>query len=85
MNVYFHRNYGIEIVSKYRKEGVTRFGLDFYAKYGQKSANGCPLRDAECLMKRDNGITPTFWEFVQSIIKDGISDGHWLPISLFCR
>ena len=82
-NEYFHGNYGKMIVKKYRENGIKKFGADFYDKDGLY--NGCPLGDLECRQIRKTGSTPTFWEFIQAILRDGISNGHWNPITLICR
>ena len=82
MNDYFHKNYGAFIVSKYRTKGMIKFGRKFYDK--SEKFNGCPLGDEKCCEKRGKGLTPTFWEFIQAIIHDGIFDGHWIPIHSFC-
>ena len=82
-NQYFHDHFGAEIVAKYRGLGKERFGSEFYKVNG--SFNGCPLGDLECKSKRGNGSTPTFWEFVKSLLEDGISDSHWIPIHNTCR
>ena len=83
MNDYFHKKYGNFMVSKYRIKGINRFGQEFYDK--NKNFNGCPLGDENCSKRRGNGSTPTFWEFIQALIYDGISDPHWRPIHLCCR
>ena len=82
-NQYFHDNFGARIVAKYRRLGLERFGTEFYNLNG--SYVGCPLGDTECQSKRGLGSTPTFWEFVKSLLEDQISDGHWNPIYSTCR
>ena len=52
-------------MEKYRAEGVERFGQDFYLRNG-----GAPVK-----VKGRTGAEPTFWEFVQSIIREGKLDG----------
>ena len=81
-NQYFHDHFGAEIVAKYRRLGFKRFGSEFYSVNG--SFNGCPLGDVECQSKRGNGSTPTFWEFVKSLLDSNISDSHWIPIHTVC-
>ena len=85
MNDYFHQKYGRIMVAKYRTKGQDKFGRKFYDNKNETCFNGCPLKDKQCSEKRGKGLTPTFWEFVQAIIHDGMFDGHWLPIHLFCR
>ena len=82
-NEYFDKLFGKAIVKKYREKGRQIFGYEFYDRGG--IFNGCPLADKACAEKRGAGNTPTFWEFTQAIIHDGISDGHWIPINLHCR
>ena len=70
-------------MKKYRNEGIQKFGHDFYDPDGKY--NGCPLGDELCRTKRYDGTTPTFWEFTQAIIREGILDPHWAPIYSTCR
>ncbi len=41
MNEHFHKLYGQNIVNRYRRAGIDRFGGEFYNQNG--SHNGCPL------------------------------------------
>ena len=45
----------------FRPEGLQRFGSDFYLKNA-----GAPVK-----VEGRTGAEPTFWEFVQSIIREG--------------
>ena len=53
--------YGEQLVSSFREEGMKKFGLEHYRKF-----NGAPL---EVLGR--SGSEPTFWEFVQGIVREG--------------
>ena len=52
------------MVEMFRKEGVEKFGTEFYSHYSSE---------------------PTFWEFVQGIVRGGINDRHWNPAYLHCN
>ena len=49
------------MVEKFREEGLKKFGSDFYLRNG-----GAPMK-----VEGRTGLEPTFWEFVQSIIREG--------------
>ena len=66
--------YGRKLVAKYRNEGVKIFGKEVYAKNF-----GSPINVPE-----REGDEPTFWEFIQGILQDGILDRHWSPYYLHC-
>ena len=53
--------YGKQLVSSFRDEGMKKFGFEHYQKF-----NGAPL---EVLGR--TGSEPTFWEFVQGIVREG--------------
>ena len=57
----FQEAYGKDMVARYRREGVERFGEDWYgANYGAPGrVEGRTLNE------------PTFWEFIQAIIREG--------------
>ena len=57
----FQKSYGEDIVEKYRQEGVLRFGENFY----QKNL-GAPIYVEGRTLNE-----PTFWEFIQAIIREG--------------
>ena len=48
-------------MSSFREEGMKKFGFSHYRKF-----NGAPL---EVLGR--SGSEPTFWEFVQGIVREG--------------
>ena len=41
--------------------------------------------DEQCRLKRYDGATPTFWEFIKYIIDGGTQDPHWASIHSSCR
>ena len=41
--------------------------------------------DEQCRLKRYDGATPTFWEFIKYIINGGTQDPHWISIHSSCR
>ena len=49
------------MVSSFREEGMKKFGFEHYRNF-----NGAPL---EVLGR--SGSEPTFWEFVQGIVRAG--------------
>ena len=59
--VYLKSAYGEQLVSSFREEGMKKFGFSHYRKF-----NGAPL---EVLGR--SGSEPTFWEFVQGIVREG--------------
>ena len=56
----------------FRPEGLQRFGSDFYLKNA-----GAPVK-----VEGRTGAEPTFWEFVQSIIREGKCNDYQLTRSL---
>ena len=54
-------------MSSFREEGVKKFGLEHYKKF-----NGAPID-----VFGRSGSEPTFWEFVQGIVKEGRSQNHF--------
>lgn len=80
---YYHQNYGKFMISQYRKRGVRRFGRNFYrVDKGSKSISVMPhLRATQ---RKRGDPTPTFWEFVRTIIDHRISNEHWRPASTMC-
>lgn len=50
------------MVEKFREEGLQKFGSDFYLRNA-----GAPIK-----VEGRTGSEPTFWEFVQSIIREGM-------------
>ena len=57
----FQEAYGQDMVARYRGEGLERFGEDVYG-----DNFGAPVA-----VKGRTLNEPTFWEFVQAIIRDG--------------
>ena len=57
----FQETYGKDMVAKYRGEGLLRFGEEFYA-----NNLGAPVAVQGRTLNE-----PTFWEFVQAIIREG--------------
>ena len=54
--------HGEGIVSRYRGEGVARHGAEVYRRHG-----GAPLP-----VRGRTAAEPTFWEFVQAVLRDGL-------------
>jgi hypothetical protein len=77
--LYYQEAYGKDMVAKYRREGLERFGEDCYG-----TNLGSPFS-----VKGRTMNEPTFWEFVQAIIREGESIRHELelyqPEELFDR
>ena len=71
----FQESYGKDMVAKYRREGLERFGEGFY-----ESNSGAPVSVRGRTLNE-----PTFWEFVQAIIREGVNDRHWNPYHLHCN
>ena len=57
---FYQEAYGKDMVAKYRREGLQRFGDDWYGTY-----LGAPSRVEGRTLNE-----PTFWEFVQAIIRE---------------
>ena len=55
-------SYGEQMVSRYRGEGVARGGAELYRRN-----SGAPLP-----VRGRTAAEPTFWEFVQAVIRDGL-------------
>ena len=53
-------------MSSFREEGIKKFGLEHYKKF-----NGAPID-----VFGRSGSEPTFWEFVQGIVREGSSQKH---------
>lgn len=71
----FQESYGKDMVAKYRREGLERFGEGFY-----ELNLGAPVAVRGRTLNE-----PTFWEFVQAIIREGVNDRHWNPYHLHCN
>ena len=59
---FIQRSHGEGIVSRYRGEGVARHGAEVYRRHG-----GAPLP-----VRGRTAAEPTFWEFVQAVLRDGL-------------
>ena len=59
------------MVEMFRAEGLARFGADFYLRNA-----GAPIK-----VEGRTEAEPTFWEFVQSIIREGKYNAHQLTRS----
>ncbi len=82
---YWYRTYGKPAVRKFREKAVAKFGIEFFS---EENHFGSPLPDVkEGSMGLRTKNHPTFWEFVQLIIKsiDPIDyNNHWQPMHLWC-
>ena len=58
----FQEAYGKDMVAKYRGEGLERFGEEFYM-----TNSGAPVNVPGRTLNE-----PTFWEFAQAIIREGM-------------
>jgi len=67
--------FGRHMVTSFRNEGMARFGLDAY-----RERAGAPV-----VVEGRSLSNPTFWEFVQWIIRGGEIDRHWNPYYLHCN
>ena len=67
LNTCLKTAYGKQLVSSFREEGVKNFGLEHYKKF-----NGAPID-----VYGRSGSEPTFWEFVQGIVREGRSQNHF--------
>ena len=54
-------------MSRYRGEGVARHGAEVYRRQG-----GAPLP-----VRGRTAAEPTFWEFVQAVLRDGLLSTCW--------
>lgn len=78
---YYYRNYGREMVERFRGESVRRFGeahLDAANGFGSPATVGdARTRDAR---------NPTFWEFTRTLMTGdpAAMDEHWKPVALYC-
>ena len=57
----------------FREAGRRVFGKESYQEMSEKHS---PCR---------TGLEPTFWEFVQFVLKHQLSDDHWRPFSQACN
>ena len=73
---------GREIVEKYRKLALDKFGPDYLSAANKY---GCAL-DPDPSRAEFLDRLPTFWEFVQFLLNSNPGDynTHWRPISLMC-
>ena len=78
---YYHKNYGNFMINQYRQRGMRRFGKKFYTYDSFGKIDTPHLKAA---VRRKDDPTPTFWEFVRTIIDHGVTNEHWLPISFLC-
>ena len=67
LNTCLKTAYGKQLVSSFREEGMKKFGLEHYKKF-----NGAPID-----VFGRSGSEPTFWEFVQGIVREGRSQNHF--------
>ena len=67
----FQEAYGKDMVARYRREGVERFGEDWYG-----TNLGAPVPVKGWTLNE-----PTFWEFVQAIIREGENILHEFELS----
>ena len=74
--------YGRFMIKQYRKRGIRRFGKAFYRSSETSDYQVHPHWKAAHRNKND--ATPTFWEFVKSIIDNKIFNEHWAPASSVC-
>ena len=70
------------MIKQYRKRGIRRFGKAFYRSSEMSDHQVHPHLKAAHRSKND--ATPTFWEFVKSIIDYKIFNEHWAPASSVC-
>ena len=64
--------FGWRAVKDFRKEGERVFGVDKYHEMDSLHSS--------CKTK----VEPTFWEFIQFLIKHPTTDNHWKPFSQLC-
>ena len=64
--------FGRRAVREHRSEGEKIFGVDAY--------HSMPSLHRDC----NTSVEPTFWEFVQFVIKHPTLDNHWKPFSQVC-
>ena len=79
---FYHLKYGRFMVHQYRKRGIRRFGKSFYQAAKKSDDQVHPHWKAARRNKYD--ATPTFWEFIKSVIEHKIFNEHWAPASSVC-
>ena len=79
---FYHLKYGRFMIRQYRKRGIRRFGKAFYRSSETSDYQVHPHWKAA--RRNKNDATPTFWEFVKSIIDYKILNEHWAPASSVC-
>ena len=79
---FYHLKYGRFMIRQYRKRGIRRFGKAFYRSSETSDYRVHPHWKAAHRNKND--ATPTFWEFVKSIIDYKLFNEHWAPASSVC-
>ena len=61
---WYYKRYGRDIVSRYRRRALERFGREFFS---EANNYGTPMAVQGPGAKRPEGL-PIFWEFVQFVI-----------------
>ena len=79
---YYHIKYGRFMIQQYRQRGIRRFGKAFYRPSKHKDSEHYPHWKAA--QRKRNDATPTFWEFVKTIIDYKVLNEHWTPATLVC-
>ena len=79
---FYHLKYGRFMIRQYRKRGIRRFGKAFYRS--SETSDYQVLPHWKAARRNKNDATPTFWEFVKSIIDNKIFNEHWAPASSVC-
>ena len=81
-NNFYFEMYGETIVQQFRKEAIDLFGKDFFNSSNNFGAL-LPVPDN----RRPNAKFPSFWEFVQYLLRPEIPmgmDEHWVPTYYHC-
>ena len=81
-NNYYFEMYGATIVQQFRREAINLFGNDFFNSSNNFGAL-LPIPDN----RRPNAKFPSFWEFVQYLLRPEIPmgmDEHWVPTYYHC-
>ena len=78
---YYHVKYGRFMIQQYRQRGIRRFGKSFYTPSKPKPPLYPHMKAAQ---RNTNDATPTFWEFIKTIIDYKVFNEHWTPASAVC-
>ena len=76
---FYFKTYGRQIVNKYRKTAMEKFGPEYFA---EEKNFGAPIPSP----KRNTSELPIFWEFVQFVKSSQVNrmDEHWKPTFVRC-